>query len=170
MINTKELRIGFVLLLVAASFSAVLMVNHKAKTTSSPMFVYDEMIVEKPIAKATPVARTITQAKPIQTTIAPQAVNVSPLPIIPPRIISQVLPIYPESAIQSGAVGVVVIEASIMSNGNLGSVKVSTTSGIADLDQAVITAVSQWKFSAATQGSSAVASVFKIPVRFQIKG
>ncbi|MBI5701445.1 energy transducer TonB [Candidatus Saganbacteria bacterium] len=145
------------------------MVNHKARTTQAPLFVYDEMVATK-----ASIAKPAAERRGLEAAVGTDTFSVggpasAPLPIIPPRIISQVLPIYPESAIQSGAAGVVIIEAAILSTGNLGPLKVNTTSGIAELDQAVVTAVSQWKFSAATQGGAAIASVFKIPIRFVLR-
>lgn len=126
--------------------------------STSQVFVYEE-VVARPIAQKAVV-------KPLAPVVEPVA---APLPIVPPQIISQVFPQYPLSALEKGIEGVALIESKIAIDGLPQNVSIKQSSGNAELDAAAVTAVSQWRFSPAQQGNSAVNSVFEVPVRFSLK-
>jgi TonB family protein len=64
--------------------------------------------------------------------------------IIPPKLIKQVDPAYPEAAIKSGIAGMISIEATTDIYGRVASVKVLKS--VPGLDQAAIEAVRQWVY------------------------
>lgn len=115
--------------------------------------------------RATKVA-TVTKA---QVAPAPMPKAISPLPILPPKIIYQFLPAYPVVAVEQGKVGATLLAVYIESSGAAEKVEVKTSSGNLAIDSAAVNAVSQWKFSAATQGGAGIASCLEIPVRFALK-
>jgi protein TonB len=126
--------------------------------STSQVFVYEE-VVARPIAQKAVV-------KPLAPVVEPMA---APLPIMPPQVISQVLPEYPLAALEKGSEGAALIEAQIALNGMPQNVLVKSSSGNAELDSAAVIAVSKWRFSPARQGNAAMNSVFEVPVRFSIK-
>ena len=126
--------------------------------STSQVFIYEE-VVARPIAQNAIV-------KPLAPSIKPVA---APLPIMPPQVISQVLPEYPLAALEKGVEGVALIEAQITLNGMPQNVLVKSSSGNGELDSAAVIAVTKWRFSPAQQGNAAMNSVFEVPVRFTIK-
>lgn len=154
MTKTKELVSSAILILIAASFVSVYFLNHRSVSVTAPSFVFEEVIVQKTAAKAVPMP-----LKPAAT----------PLPLTPPRLISQVLPLYPEAALKAGVEGIVVVAANVGLDGFVFDVQAKATSGNGELDASALAAVRQWRFSPALQGGSSVASVFEVPVRFAIK-
>lgn len=104
-----------------------------------------------------------TLAKP-----APTPASAAPLPIVPPSITSRILPVYPASAIEKNLAGTILLSAYVGSSGLAEKVEAKTSSGVRELDEAALTAVSQWKFTSAAQGGSALASWLEIPVSFKL--
>ena len=169
MIRSKEIiNIVVLFLVLGAAFSLYISSRQKA-SVRSPAFIYDEVVVQKKAIVETRIAvKPITAAKEVA---APQSVNpvsVTP-PIAPPKVISQVLPEYPASALQNEIAGVVLVQACVGINGMVEKSEVKTSSGNADLDSSAVKAVSQWTFSPATQGSASISSWFEVPVRFSLK-
>ncbi|KAF0134975.1 MAG: TonB family protein [Candidatus Saganbacteria bacterium] len=161
MINTKTITnsiIWFCVLMAAFTLYFSAKVKMEAK---NPTFVYEEISAQKASAVVQPglkiIPNIITQQKIIQ------------MPIMPPAVISQVLPEYPISALEKGIEGVAYIQAAIGLNGGVEKVEVKNSSGNATLDDAALNAISHWRFSPASQNGSALSSWFEIPVRFQIK-
>jgi len=163
MMKAKELisYVSFFLILAAAlTFYVVL---RPRAVTQSPTFVYEEIVVHKATA-----VETLVQPKAIAQPVPAQPAN-PPLPIVPPRVVSQVWPEYPASALEKGIEGLVLVQAYVNASGRPVKVEVKTSSGNADLDEAAIKAVSNWQFAPATQGGAALASWFEVPVRFSTK-
>ncbi len=156
MIKAKELVYIIVWFLALAAVFALYVNTRPASNIKTPTFIYEEV-------KAQRVAtRVVVEQKPISPIT-------SPLPIMPPKVLSQVLPEYPASALEKGREGLVMIQAYIGSSGNVGKVEIKKSSGNPKLDEAAINAVALWKFSPATKGSASLASLFEVPVRFSIK-
>jgi TonB family protein len=63
------------------------------------------------------------------------------------QILNRVKPIYPKRAKQQGWEGIVVLSFSVDANGNVFNIQVVRSSGYADLDNAAIQALQQWKFA-----------------------
>lgn len=91
--------------------------------------------------------------------------------IIPPGILSQVEPDYPEQARQAGQAGTVVPKIQILENGRPGQVSVYHSSGFGLLDAAAADAVRQWRFIPAKERGSgqAVACYTTRPVVFRLR-
>lgn len=150
--------IGFLILASAVAWGVVrfsLSQKHQV-----PAFQFTEELIVYPSAvKVQAKAETVPAPKPA----------VAPLPLIPPRVIFKTLPLYPESALAKGLEGTVLLSVFVSKSGDTGKVEVSNSSGVAELDNAAVSAVSEWKFEAASQGGAAVESWYKIPVTFKIK-
>ncbi|MBA7494239.1 Serine/threonine-protein kinase PknD [subsurface metagenome] len=86
--------------------------------------------------------------------------------IEPPKLIKQVLPVYPEEAKQNRVEGVVILTLRIDEQGNVKAVQVKRS--ISYLDQAAIDAVKQWKYEPMTIMGKAVPSVVSITVSFKL--
>ena len=106
--------------------------------------------------------RTVSK---VETLPAP---NVAPLvlPILPPKVLFQVLPEFPKSVKAGGSL---VLRALVSSSGNVDRVEIRSSSGNELLDRSAASAVSAWKFSPARRGAESIASWFEVPVRFEMK-
>lgn len=82
----------------------------------------------------------------------------------PPRLVSSVLPLYPQIAQAAGVEGDVVVQASIDKNGNVMSTKV--LSGPTMLRQAAIDALSRWKYEPAQLDGKPVGTQMTVRIRF----
>jgi protein TonB len=86
--------------------------------------------------------------------------------IEPPRKITHVAPIYPAGALSSRALGSVVIEVIVGTDGAVHNPKVIHS--IPLLDEAALTAVRQWRFAPSRLNGVAVAVIVTIVVQFAI--
>jgi TonB family protein len=117
----------------------------------------------------------IYPAKAQVKTIAAEAsspapkVTPAPLPIIPPRILFQVLPAYPALALERGFEGTVLLRIFVSGDGRADKVVIKSSSGNESLDGSAIKAASSWVFEPAKRGAEVVASWFEVPVRYKIK-
>ena len=172
--SLKSLTIYLTLSLIAAA-GVVMSRPHQVVSSSVPVFMGEEVTVNKAVA----VAPTITLVKPAAVSIAKDVTAVKvvpapqpravPLPIVPPSIASSVLPVYPAKALEGGTEGLVLLSVYVGLTGQPEEIETKTSSGYAELDAAAAQAVSQWRFFSATQGGQPLASWFEIPVRFVIK-
>ena len=144
--------------------------SHRVFVPTSPApITFDEMspIIVTPTLKAQPVVREVV--KPASVSIAPLPQTVSPMPILPPVVTFKVLPVYPSSALADSLSGTVLLSVFVGPAGQPEKIETKVSSGVADFDQAATAAVSQWRFSPAMQGGTALASCFEVPVRFEVK-
>jgi TonB family protein len=88
--------------------------------------------------------------------------------VIAANLISQVDPVYPESAKQAGIQGAVVLEAEISKEGTVDNLTV--VSGNPPLTQAAIDAVRQWRYKPTLLNGEAVPVVTTITVNFSLSG
>ncbi|WP_440446079.1 energy transducer TonB [Phascolarctobacterium succinatutens] len=70
-------------------------------------------------------------------------------PVKPPRLLREVAPVYPASARNSGATGVVTVRILVGADGSVEDVTVVGSSGNGAMDNSVVTAVNKWRFSPA---------------------
>ena len=82
----------------------------------------------------------------------------------PPRLVSSVLPVYPQMARETGIEGDVVLDASIDKNGNVTSAKV--VSGPPVLRQAALDALRKWKYEASRLDGEPVAVEMMVTLKF----
>ena len=71
------------------------------------------------------------------------------VPVKPPRLLREVAPVYPASARNSGATGVVTVRILVGADGSVEDVTVVGPSGNGAMDNSVVTAVNKWRFSPA---------------------
>lgn len=71
------------------------------------------------------------------------------VPVKPPRLLREVAPVYPASARNSGATGVVTVRILVDADGSVEDVTVVGSSGNGAMDNSVVTAVNKWRFSPA---------------------
>ncbi|MEE3371176.1 MAG: TonB family protein [Planctomycetota bacterium] len=77
--------------------------------------------------------------------------------------------LYPEKLQQEGVEGRVVLQAQVLSDGRLAEVRVKTSSGQRELDQAALESVRKWVFRPALQGDKAISQQVLIPVEFRVR-
>lgn len=87
--------------------------------------------------------------------------------IKPPRMIKDVLPVYPEEARQARIEGVVILAVRMDINGRVKNTKILKS--IPQLDQAAKDAVKQWVYEPLLLKGKPVEVVFTVTVRFQLK-
>ena len=131
-----------------------------------PVFAGEEVrVARQAIVKAAPVVA----ANPAAMQPAMQPIRAVPLPIIPPSVTRQVAPVYPQTALENSLEGAVLLSVYIGDNGQPWKVEVKNSSGNSAFDLAATTALWQWRFNPASQGSSALASWFEVPVKFALE-
>ena len=87
----------------------------------------------------------------------------------PPKPKRNIRPDYPKGARQRGEQGDVVLEIRVNAEGTVDDVKVATSSGFAELDEAAIRAAKAAKFSPARSGHDPVASTARLKLQFKLK-
>jgi len=96
---------------------------------------------------------------------APETVRVGG-DIRPPLKMKNVAPVYPQIAITSHTQGVVILEATIGTDGKVKDTKVIRS--IKQLDDAAITAVRAWEYKPTLVSGKAVQVIMTIPVNFTL--
>lgn len=86
-----------------------------------------------------------------------------------PRVVYSAEPGYPEKARRNGWQGTARLRILISPQGQVDDVRVATSSGYAELDQAAVEAVRSWRFSPALQNDRPVAVWVTLPVVFNLK-
>ena len=87
----------------------------------------------------------------------------------PPKPKRNIKPDYPKGARQRGEQGDVVLEIRVNAEGTVDDVKVATSSGFAELDEAAIHAAKAAKFSPARSGHDPVASTARLTLSFKLR-
>lgn len=87
-------------------------------------------------------------------------------PLVPAGYRHTPLPPYPPSAREQGLEGVVMLGVRVGADGQVGDVKVKTSSGARILDDAAVAAVKTWTFEPAHQGPRTIESWVEVPLRF----
>lgn len=165
MIKTRELVRSFGLGFLGLAVVSIFILQNMHATKQSNLFLCDEITVSK--AATTVQASRKAQAAPIEEAIL--KTSAVPMPIVPPSIVSSYIPEYPADALAKGIEGITVVAAAIGLTGSIDNVWIKTSSGDEQLDSAAVNAVNTWKFNPALQAGQALASVFEVPVRFEIK-
>ena len=177
MIKAKEISLNnlVMFLVLSLAISAVMFIAKPqvSSTKSLPVFMGEEVVVHKAgmayrADKAYTAGRAETAVKATALP-APLPKVITPMPLIPLTILSKVLPLYPQTALEKGMEGIVILSVYVGLNGQPEKIETKTTSGITELDNSASAAVEQWKFSPASQAGQAVASWFEVPVRFVLK-
>lgn len=169
MIKAKEVSVKNVVVFLAFSLAVsagyFIARPHAVASKNIPVFIGEEVVVHKAVRVAT----VIASAAKAETAPMPTPKIAAPLPIIPPSITFKVFPIYPSMALEKGQEGMVLLSVYVNLGGQPERIETKASSGVSELDESAVKAVSQWHFNPASQGGSAMASWFEIPVRFEIK-
>ena len=107
--------------------------------------------------------RTIEQSNNFQP--APRQARLD----APPKPKRNIRPDYPKGARQRGEQGDVILEIRVNSEGTVDDVKVATSSGFIELDEAAVKAAKAAKFSPARSGREPVASTARLQLQFKLK-
>jgi periplasmic protein TonB len=169
--NTKAISIQNVAVWLVAAFlisSGIYVVKHNLiMSRSTPVFMGEELSV---VRQAAAPVQVKVQAEPVTIVEAPvQPAIATALPIVPPAITYQVIPEYPAQLLEQGLSGTTVLSIYVGLAGNAEKVAVKSSSGVAEFDSAAVKAAELWRFTPASQGGSALASCFELPVRFEVK-
>lgn len=78
-------------------------------------------------------------------------------------------PAYPSALLRKKIGGKVVVSATVDTSGAVTKVVIKQSSGHAELDKAVVTAVQKWKFKPGARDGKAVQSTCLIPYTFEVK-
>jgi TonB family protein len=89
--------------------------------------------------------------------------------IRPPRKLTHVSPVYPQSMKDASIEGAVPLEAVIAGDGSVQTVRVLTSSVHPDLAIAAVDAVRQWKFEPTLLNGKPVAIKMKVTIEFRLK-
>ena len=106
-----------------------------------------------------------TSSAPPQAAVAPRQAKVD----APPSPKRAIRPDYPRGARQRGEQGSVVVEIRVDEKGHVDEVKVVTSSGFPELDEAAVKAAKAAKFSPARSGKSPVTSTARLKLQFKLK-
>ena len=87
----------------------------------------------------------------------------------PPKPKRNIRPDYPKGARQRGEQGDVILEIRVNAEGSVDDVKVATSSGFTELDEAAVKAAKAAKFSPARSGHDAIASTARLKLQFKLK-
>ena len=87
----------------------------------------------------------------------------------PPKPKRNIKPDYPKGARQRGEQGDVILEIRVNAEGTVDDVKVATSSGFAELDEAAMKAAKAAKFSPARSGRDPIASTARLRLQFKLK-
>lgn len=101
------------------------------------------------------------------------AASVAGKDVTAPKLVSKVMPAYPESAREKRIEGIVIVQTEIDKQGNV--TNASVHQGIEGeegkaLGEAAIAAVKQWKFEPALKNGKPVDTKYKVTVRFRLDG
>jgi len=77
-------------------------------------------------------------------------------------------PLYPDSAQGSGEQGTVMVDVYVRPSGRPGKAKISQSSGFADLDQAAVESVLNWRFVPAMRGDDTVSDWTTVKIVYQL--
>lgn len=75
-------------------------------------------------------------------------------------------PDYPRLSQTLGEKGRVLLEVYILSNGDVGDIRIKSSSGFARLDQAALKAVRQWRYIPAIKGNKPIDFWYVQPIDF----
>ena len=90
--------------------------------------------------------------------------------VLPPRILRQTEPSYPESLRQQRIEGRVAVRMLVLEDGSVGDADVVSSSGYGEMDAAALDAVRQWQFVPARhEGGGAVRCRTTLSVSFRLR-
>lgn len=101
---------------------------------------------------------------------ASRAVETCGTPDAVPSYLHNPQPLYPESELQSGHEGTVILHMTVAATGKVSNVVIATSSGYPLLDKRALETVSEhWSFRPAMMNHAPVVSTIVIPIHFSLK-
>ena len=122
----------------------------------------EEMRDDKRENREDPKPQTESAAVPLA---APKQASID----VPPRPRKTIRPRYPDGARQRREQGNVELEIRVEDDGSVGEVRVVSSSGFVELDDAAVRAARAARFSPAKSGGSAVASTARLTLTFRLR-
>lgn len=143
------------------------------KKLETPKPVLKKLPPPKPVEQVKAVPQPLTQpvSQPIsQPVVQPQA---QPEPVFvaataEPDYLQNPAPAYPETALENGWEGTVLLNVHVTGDGKADDVQIKNSSGRKILDNAAIATVAGWSFVPAKQGEQAVDSWVEVPIEFSL--
>jgi periplasmic protein TonB len=140
----------------------------KRAVTASPPELVAPVLAESAAVQAPP------SPAPVHVTAPAPAPVVAPEPVVPPRAdaahLNNPAPAYPPISRRLGEQGRVQLDVYILADGSVGEIKLRRSSGYAQLDQAALEAVRNWRYEPARRGNEAIAFWYVQPVTFSLDG
>lgn len=171
-LNPKQIRISEFnnLILFSASCLVLGFMIWGQTTAMKSLAPSDELVYSETAVVGQQGIKGIEGIKSIGVIEAIQGLKTAPLPlpIVPPGVVQKVFPQYPSSALSDSIEGVTLLSVYVGLGGQPEQVQIKVPSGCPELDASAVAAVSQWRFSPATQGGTSLASWYEVPVRFVI--
>ncbi len=148
----------------------------------TPPKVEKKLETPKPLQKKLP-PKPVEQVKAVPTTVpqpVAQPVNqpvlqpqVQPEPVFvaataEPDYLQNPAPAYPETALENGWEGTVLLNVHVTGDGKADDVQIKNSSGRKILDNAAVATVAGWSFVPAKQGEQAVESWVEVPIEFSL--
>ena len=128
----------------------------------------DARLKTEDVVKNVPPKDNRTAEQSEQPNISPVAPRQARLDA-PPKPRRNIRPDYPKGARQRGEQGDVVLEIRVNAEGSVDEVKVATSSGFVELDEAAVRAAKAAKFLPARSGRDPVASTARLKLQFKLK-
>lgn len=116
---------------------------------------------------ATPAANNPPPAAAAPANLAPPVATVTP-PLANANYLHNPAPEYPESAINRGLEGTVLLKVQVNPAGKATDVQIYKSSGASALDEAALGTVRRWSFVPAKRGSEAVSGQVIVPIDFSL--
>ncbi len=126
-----------------------------------------------PVKKSLAQPATVAHAADHPTPLNPAVKSASVKPVITPPLanagyLHNPAPEYPDSAIERGLEGTVLLKVSVNAAGKATAVQIYQSSGTSALDDAALRTVRHWSFVPAKRGSEAVSGQVIVPVDFSL--
>lgn len=150
-------------------------VDENAAVPAKPDIPPEVKAKPKPVKKkvapkpqpVTPVADTPPPVLAATANPAPAAATVTP-PLANANYLHNPAPEYPQSAINRGLEGTVLLKVQVNPAGKATDVQIYKSSGASALDEAALGTVRRWSFVPAKRGSEAVSGQVIVPIDFSL--
>ena len=117
-------------------------------------------------ARKLPRQQSSSSPAPASTASAPQVAGTNAT--LPPEMLANMPPSYPNEAVRNGWRGTVVLRVLVTIEGTAGEVTLVTSSGYPVLDAAAVRAVRGWKFRPAMRDGVPVEMTVRAPITFAL--
>lgn len=129
-------------------------------------------VKKRAVPKPKPQPAAAVANKPLHAAVAPEnpappVTSVTP-PLANANYLHNPAPEYPESAINRGLEGTVLLKVQVSPAGKVTEIQIYKSSGVSALDEAALGTVRRWSFVPAKRGSEAVSGQVIVPIDFSL--